>query len=400
MMNFKADILICGCGIVGLTIAQKLLLSGYENIVIIEKENAIGQHASGRNSGVLHAGIYYSPDSLRAQLCLQGNMLMKQYCKENGLPLLENHKVIVTKNEKELELLDELFNRATRNSAKVELIDNKQLSEIEPYAKTFQRALYAYDTAVIDPQLILKSLYNNLTSSGKVKILTGVEFKGMHGRNTLISNSGKIFFNTFINAAGAYSDKIAHHFGIGKQYKLIPFKGIYKKLVKHKSHMVNGNIYPVPDVRNPFLGIHFTKSISGDVYIGPTAMPAFGRENYGLLSGLDSEVFDILYRDVSLFISNPQFRKVATSEPKKYLFNNFYADVKHMVKNINPQDIEESSKVGIRPQLVDWKKKELLMDFLVIENENSIHILNAISPAFTSSMAFAEYIVKKYFQNR
>lgn len=392
----KANFLICGAGIVGLTIARKLLQSGHENIVILEKENGIGKHASGRNSGVLHAGIYYTPDSLKAKLCFQGNMLMQEYCKERSLPLANNRKVVVAKNEKELETLKELYDRGIKNGAQVELIDEKQLEEIEPNAKTFKMALYSYHTAVIDPKAVLNSLHDDLVSSGKVQFFTNMEFTGVQGSGIAVTNKGNIEFDTFINAAGTFSDRVAHIFGVGTNYKLIPFKGIYRKLVKEKSSMVNGSIYPVPNIRNPFLGIHLTKNVNGEVYIGPTAIPAFGRENYGIIKGLDKEVLEILFRDISLFISNSEFRKVATTEPRKYIFKNFFEDVSNLIKNISPDDIENSNKVGIRPQLVDWKSKELVMDFVVIKEGSSIHILNAISPAFTSSMAFAELIVNEY----
>lgn len=395
----KAEVLICGCGILGLTIAHRLLKSGCENIVIIEKEKEIGEHASGRNSGVLHAGIYYAPDSLKAKFCLRGNLLMKEYCKSKGIPVLKTGKVVVAKGEEDINVLQKLHDRATLNGAKVTLVDEQELAEIEPAAKTYKQALYSHYTAVVDPMIILNSLCNDLIASGKVKINKRRVFTGLKANNAVATNSGDIKFETFLNVAGAHSDKVAHTFGVGLNYKLIPFKGIYKKLVKEKSSMVKGNIYPVPDIRNPFLGVHFTKSIYGDVYIGPTAIPAFGRENYGAISDLDLEAFEILYRVAVLFFLNPKFRRVALTETQKYIFKNFFQAAKDLVKELKPDDVEESDKVGIRPQLVDWREKELVMDFVVIKDGSSVHILNAISPAFTSSMAFAEFVVSKYLMN-
>ncbi len=396
MERDKADFLICGGGIIGVTIARELLNRGCENIIILEKEGAIGEHASGRNSGVLHAGIYYTPDSMKAKLCLQGNFLMKRYCKEKALPLLEPGKVIVAKNENETETIKELYNRAVKNGAKVELIDEKQLQEIEPNAKTHRVALYSYYTAVVDPKAILGSFYDDLASSGKVKFFSGTEFKRLIRNKAVLTNKGEIQFDNFINAAGAYSDKIAHSFGVGLDYKLIPFKGIYKKLTREKSYMVKGNIYPVPDIRNPFLGIHLTKSTKGDVYLGPTAITAFGRENYRGVKGMNSEAIDILARCAALFFVNPEFRRVALTEPRKYIFKFFFEDIKKLIRNLEPEDIMSSGKVGIRPQLVDWKKKELVMDFVVIKDGDSTHVLNAISPAFTSSLVFAKLIVERF----
>ncbi|HDM75587.1 MAG TPA: FAD-dependent oxidoreductase, partial [Deltaproteobacteria bacterium] len=275
------ETVICGGGIIGLTLARELLMRGHKDIIIIEKEQQLGKHASGRNSGVLHAGIYYSIGSLRGRTCLAGNFLMKDYCKSKGIPLLERGKVIVTKNEAEIEIVETLHKRARENGARVELVDEKRLKQIEPFAKTCKHALYSHYTAVTDSKSVLKELYNELIASGKVKILLGTRVNGIKGNQTLTTNRGLIKFGTLVNAAGAWSDELAHIFGIGLNYRLVPFKGIYKKLRPEKSYMVRSNIYPVPDTRNPFLGVHFTRNVSDEVLIGPTAMPALGAENYG-----------------------------------------------------------------------------------------------------------------------
>lgn len=396
MKNLHRNILICGAGITGLTIARALVKKGYGDIVILEKEDSIGRHASGRNSGVLHAGIYYTADTLKAKFCLAGNLLMKEYCRERGLQVLETGKVIVARDEAEEKTLKELYARAVKNGARVELIDERQLGCIEPNAKTHRTALYSYETAVVDPRAILKSLYDELILSGKVKILTGVEFKGVKSSNAISTNKGAIGFDIFINAAGAYSDRVANSFGVGLNYKLIPFKGVYRKLKNKERCEIKGNIYPVPDLKNPFLGIHVTKSVNGEVYIGPTAIPAFGRENYGLIKGTTVEAFDILRREIILFFTNSKFKDVALTEPKKYIFKYFFNDAKKLIKKLSPEDVVKSDKVGIRPQLIDWDKKELVMDFMIIKDGTSVHILNTISPAFTSSMSFANFITKEY----
>ncbi len=393
-------IIICGAGIIGLSIARELVKSGAEDIVILEKEKELGLHASGRNSGVLHAGIYYTPDSLKARFCLKGNLMMKEYCKEKDIPILETGKVIVTKREEEIPILDELYQRARRNGADVRLIDSKELEEIEPYARTVEKAIFSPLTAVVDAKRIIYTLAKELADTGKVRIVKEAEVIGLKGSDTLKTNRGEYTFDLFINSAGAYADKIAHFFDVGRNYRIIPFKGTYKKLKKERSYLVRGNIYPVPDIRNPFLGVHFTKSYDGEVYIGPTAIPAFGRENYGLLKGIDGEAPSIILSDAILFIKNKKFRSVALTEPKKYFKNYFYRDIAPMVKELEPEDIIPSSKVGIRPQLVNWDTKELVMDFLVLKDSNSIHILNAISPAFTSAFAFAEFVVSEYILNK
>ncbi|HEU5360940.1 MAG TPA: L-2-hydroxyglutarate oxidase [Candidatus Deferrimicrobiaceae bacterium] len=397
MVPEKAEVLIAGAGIIGLTLARSLVSAGWENVVLVEKEDAIGRHASGRNSGVLHAGIYYAPESLRARSCLNGNFRMRDYCREMGLPLRENGKVIVARDEGELPVLDELFRRATANGARVEMIDEAHLAEIEPNARTVGKALFSHDTACVDPAAVLDSLRRELTTAGKATIVTGCRFLGVKGSGTAVTSRGKISFRKFVNAAGAHCDRVAHLFGVGRRYRLIPFKGIYRKLRKGLSHTVRGNIYPVPDIRNPFLGVHFSSDVHGEVHLGPTAIPAFGRENYGILSGIDREGASIALSDVVLFLRNPKFRQVALTEPRKYSSRVFFRDAARLVKTLSPSDIEPSEKVGIRAQLVDWKTKELVMDFQVIADGDAIHILNPISPAFTSSMEIAETLVREHF---
>jgi len=395
-----ADILICGAGIVGLTVARDLVAAGLEDILVIDKEPEAGRHASGRNSGVLHAGIYYAPGSLRAKSCLEGNFRMRQYCEERGLPLLKTGKVIVARDESELPALNELYVRARRNGAKVDLLDDRQLAEIEPNAKSAGQALFSHYTAVVDPKAILKSIQTELLATGKVRFLFGARFMGQEkeeGKRLRVSTSaGQISCAFFLNASGAYGDVVAHAFGLGRNYRLIPFKGIYKKVKAEKAHMVRGSIYPVPNIKNPFLGVHFTRGAHGDVYLGPTAIPAFGRENYGILSGLDAEAPSILLRDALLFLRNRKFREVAFEEPRKYFFTHFFNDAKKLVKELEPSDIESCPKVGIRPQLVDVTKNELVMDFVIEGTEQSVHVLNSISPAFTSSLFFAEMLIKDH----
>ena len=392
----KFETVICGAGIVGLTMAHELIQRGCRSLAVIEKEGKPGMHASGRNSGVLHAGIYYSTDSLKAKFCAEGNRGMKAYCKKKGLPLVENGKVIVAKNEAEVETIHELYRRAVANGAQARLIDEKELNEIEPMARTCGTGLYSPDTAVVEPKSVLKSLVDDLDATGKVTFFFNTRVDGLDSADSITTENGTVTFDLFVNAAGAYSDIIAHSAGLAPDLRIIPFKGTYRKIIPSKSGMVKGSIYPVPNIKNPFLGVHFTKNTTGDLYLGPTAIPAFGRENYGILSGIDRESATILYRDAMLFLANPKFRNIAIEEPKKYLSRYFYNNARDLVKHLDFNDIEQSDKVGIRPQLVDWKKKEMVMDFMVIRHEKSINILNAISPAFTCSMPFAKYVADNY----
>ena len=396
---YSADVVICGAGIIGLTIARRLLASGARDIIIFDKEERPGVHASGRNSGVLHAGIYYDPGTLKAKMCLDGNLRMQAYCEEKGLPLFKSGKVIVARDESELDTLDELKRRAEANGATVEMLDMQQLSEIEPNAKTVERALHSPLTSVVDPVKIVAAMREELETSGKVRFFFDTRFlEG--GKNRVRTSQGDIEYSLFINAAGAYSDKVAQSFGLAKNYRLLPFKGIYRKLKKPAADKIRGSIYPVPNIKNPFLGVHFTRSVHNDVYVGPTAIPAFGRENYGILEGIDSEFLSILLRDLHMFLENGKFRAVALEEPRKYFFKHFYKDAEKLVRHIAPHDFLSCPKAGIRPQLVDIQTCELVMDFVVERHENTVHVLNSISPAFTSSLAFADMVVEKYIESQ
>jgi L-2-hydroxyglutarate oxidase len=392
----RAAVLVVGGGIVGLALARELTNRARGPVVVIEREPDLGRHASGRNSGVLHAGIYYAPDSVKARTCLAGNRLMKAYCREKGLPLVEGGKVIVAREESELPVLEELFRRATANGARVEWIDELQLEEVEPMARTVVKAIHSRDTAVVDPKRVLESLRRDLERSG-VPVITGCRFLGLDGPSAARTTAGRIAFDRIVNAAGAWCDEVARPFGIAGHYRLIPFKGIYRKLRPGAQFDVRGNIYPVPDIRNPFLGVHFTRSVHGEIYLGPTAIPAFGRANYRRLRGTRGELLSILASDATLFFKNPLFRSVALTEPRKYIPSYFHRDAARLVKRYDPTLFEAAEKVGIRPQLVDWRTKELVMDFLVVARDGSVHVLNPISPAFTSSMEVARRIVTDHF---
>ncbi|HVP65950.1 MAG TPA: L-2-hydroxyglutarate oxidase [Anaeromyxobacteraceae bacterium] len=393
----RADILLVGGGVIGLTLARELLARGAENVLVLEKEPDLGRHASGRNSGVLHAGIYYAPDSRKASTCLAGNRLMRAYCREKGLPLFESGKVVVARDETELPALDELARRARANGAPVEMLDERQLAEVEPSARTAGRALHSTLTAVVDPRAILVSLRADVEATGRARVRTGVEVLGASGSSAVRTTAGEVSFGKLVNAAGAHCDEVARHFGVGLHYRLIPFKGIYRKLRAGARLTVNGNIYPVPDPRNPFLGVHFTRSAHGDVYLGPTAIPAFGRENYRLFAGMGTEAPRIAVEDLVLFFRNPGFRSVALSEPRKYIPAFLHRDAARLVRAFDPAEVEPAEKVGIRPQLVDWRTKTLVMDFVVERAGDTVHVLNPVSPAFTSSMALARQIADDHF---
>ena len=366
---------------------------GYD-VTLVEKEEDFGLHASGRNSGVLHAGIYYTPDSLKARFAIEGNRRMREFVKERGLPINESGKVIVAKDEEDYGRLLKLYERAKRNGAKVYLIDERELKEIEPHARTFRKAIYSPNTAVVNPKEVVRAMAEDTLKSGRVRALLGVRCLGRAGKGKVRTTAGTLEYSLLINAAGAYADRLAHTYGVGLHYRIVPFKGTYRRLLRPE--LVRGNVYPVPHPKSPFLGVHFTKDPYGNVSVGPTAIPAFGRENYGVFGGIDSEAPAILLRDAVMFLKNPLFRYVALREPRKYFKPSFFRGCSWMLEGLRYGDIAPARKVGIRAQLVDWRSKEMIMDFVIERGEDSIHVLNAVSPAFTASLPFADYVVENF----
>ena len=395
-MSSKYDYLIIGSGIIGLAVAFEIKRKAPSaRVLIIDKEAGEAAHASGRNSGVLHAGFYYTADSLKAQLTVTGNRLMKQYCCQHSIPINLCGKLVVAQNEKELEQLYELERRGKRNGAKVEIVDEYQAHEIEPNVRTFKKALYSPDTASVDPKLVCAALRKDLTARG-VEFSFGTKYLG-HSENVARTTAGEFDAGKIINCAGLYADKIARDFGFGKHYTIIPFKGIYWKYTKNKTD-VRTNIYPVPNLKNPFLGVHFTKTATGDIKIGPTAIPAFWRENYERLANFSLDEFvEICLQEARLFAANNfGFRDLAFEEMKKYNKRYMVDLASHLVRHIDPDGFTEHTLPGIRAQLLDTRNRQLVQDFVLEGGRHSVHVLNAVSPAFTCAFPFALYLIEKY----
>jgi L-2-hydroxyglutarate oxidase LhgO len=386
------DLLIVGGGIIGLSIAREFNNRHSDlKITLIEKEATLACHASGRNSGILHAGFYYTPDSMKSRFTVEGNKLLTDYCLKNNLSINRCGKVVVARDEQEVEGILELKRRGDTNGVDLELIDEKRLEELEPNARTFNKALYSPTTSVVNPTEVVEHLADSLKA--KVNILFNEKFVKREGSSTISTNTQKIQFKHLINSAGLYADKIAHQFGIGQKYTLIPFKGLYMEY--KDSNLIHKHIYPVPNLKNPFLGVHFTITISGKVKIGPTAIPAFWRENYTGVSNFHlNEFLEVLFYESKLFFTNAfNFRNLTFEEFKKYYRNYFIQQATHLVKKIDINKFGNYLTPGIRAQLLDTEEMKLVMDFVVEHGENSTHVLNAVSPAFTSAFAFSKFIV-------
>ncbi len=392
------DVVVIGGGIIGLNIA-KILKERYKElkIVLIEKEKEVGMHSSGRNSGVLHAGFYYTSDSLKAKFTKDGNKKLKEFCKEHSLRINECQKVVVAQNEKELEGLKELKRRGDKNKVLLEWIDEETLSKEFGEVKTYKKALLSPTTATVDPKEVVYKFQEVAKNLG-VNILLNTKYLHRIGTNIILTNQGAIKYGTLINAAGLYADKIAKDFGAAENYVIIPFKGIYLKDSKN-SVALTTNIYPVPNLKNPFLGVHFTLTVDNEAKIGPTAIPAFWRENYrGFKNFKLDEFLEILYYETKLFLTNSfGFRELAFEEMKKYNKNYLLSLAKRLIKREDLSSFDKWSLPGIRAQLLDKRNLNLVQDFVVEKKNNTIHILNAVSPAFTSSIPFCEWIIDEYF---
>jgi len=391
------DYIVLGAGIVGLSIARELISREPDaSLLVIEKEGQPGMHASGRNSGVLHSGIYYPSGSVKAHVCTEGARAMALYCREHGLPIEQIGKVIVPSCIEHDPQIDLLHERAHSNGARVELIDARQLEEIEPEARTASgRALYSPDTAVIDPLAILQHIREALKVAG-VNFRYHSPCSGADVENSVVRCHDEAFkFGHLYNATGAFADRIAKMFGVGDEYVLMPFKGRYYRLKADSGIHINGLIYPVPDLNVPFLGVHSVKSVHGDVYFGPSASPVLGRENYHGVEGINlRDGSSIFYHLLDQYRrDNQNFRHLMHEEGKRLLKSKFVAAAQALVPNVTGSMLESSRKVGIRPQLLNTERHELVMDFLVENHANTTHVLNAISPAFTSGFSFAKMVV-------
>jgi L-2-hydroxyglutarate oxidase LhgO len=388
----NADFVVIGGGVIGLHVARELKRRHPDcSVLLLEKEPEIGQHASGRNSGVLHAGFYYTADSLKARFCRDGNRAMREFCSEHGLNINACGKLVVARNDAELAQLDELKRRADVNGVQLESITADEARAIEPRVKTHERALFSPTTATIDPAEVMRALRSEAERAG-VTICTGIPYRGRKGDN-LLTEQGEIGFGTVINAAGLYADRIARDFGFSQDYRILPFKGLYL-YASENSQPFRTNIYPVPDLRNPFLGVHVTVTVDGKSKLGPTAIPCFWREHYSGLENFKADEFaEIVGMEMGLFLNAGfDFRGLAAQELRKYSRTNLATQASELAEGIDASGYRRWGKPGIRAQLLNTKTRTLVMDFLIEKDDKSLHVLNAVSPAFTCSIPFASHV--------
>ena len=391
------DQIIIGAGIVGISLGLALLeRDPNRNVLVIDKEEKPGIHASGRNSGVLHAGFYYSPDSLKAKFCMLGNLELRKFCKENNLQILETGKVVVCQDKKDVARLEELYRRGVANGVNIEILDSKDLEKIEPAAQTVDKFIWSPTTAVGNPKDVIKKLAEEFTKSGGSFLFnTQVELIEKDNEVLVITKQETYSAKSIINSAGAYAADLAKQVNVGTEYVCLPFLGAYKK---SKILPINPKrlIYPVPNPVNPFLGVHTTITLNNEIKIGPTAFPVIGKEQYKLTDGFSrKDLVQFFTSSTALLKSDSvDLLGLAKEEALKLFKKPLLRRTRKLSSSLDSNKDWVKYPSGIRAQIINTKTKVIEMDYIVKLDKNVVHILNAVSPGWTSSIPFAHWVVE------
>ena len=320
-----------------------------------------------------------------------GNHELTEYCLERKLAINRCGKLVVARNETEVDGLNELFYRGKTNAVDVKIITAAEARDIEPKARTLKQALYSPTTATVNPVEIVQSLTQDAGDLG-IQVVTGTNYLS-HNNSVVTTSQGKIEAGYIINTAGLYADQIAHTFGFADNYTILPFKGLYL-YAQQNTESLMCNIYPVPDINTPFLGVHLTVDVKGGIKIGPTAIPALWRENYSGLKNFNlRELGEIICTETGMLLSSQfNFRKLAWEEFGKLRKGKLVKLASELVNDVKPRQGWKWGKPGIRAQLVDTKTRRLEMDFYFEGDDRSFHVLNAVSPAFTCALPFGRMV--------
>jgi L-2-hydroxyglutarate oxidase LhgO len=394
MTESRYSVIIVGGGIVGLAVALEITRRFPRvRLLLLEKEDHVGRHQSGHNSGVIHSGIYYKPGSLKAKLCVAGAAAMVEFCREHGIPHQICGKIIVATEEEEFPRLEELWRRGIANGLTgLKSIGPEELRQIEPNA-TGLRAIVVPSTGITNYAAVCDKYAELITAQGGT-ILTSHAVRGLkRTANEIVveTNQGAFSTTSLINCAGLFSDRISRMAGDDPQVMIVPFRGEYYDLIPERSSLVRGLIYPVPDPRFPFLGVHFTRRVNGTVDAGPNAVLAFRREGYRRT--------DINLRDLASSLSFPGFWRMAAKNWRSGL-DEFYRSfsktafvraLQRLVPAVQPTDLMPGGS-GVRAQAVT-REGALVDDFKFVPSDRMLHVLNVPSPAATASLMIGRTIV-------
>jgi L-2-hydroxyglutarate oxidase len=390
-----ADIIIIGGGIVGLATGYNLArLYPRKSILLLEKESTIAFHQTGRNSGVIHSGIYYKPGSVKAETCRTGKLLIEQFCARENLPYETCGKVIVAIDDRELPALHALYERGLANQIDCEIIDSARLRELEPFAAGI-KAIHVRETGIVDYKKVCARLAS-LIEERDHRVLTSVRVTELSEEDSEVivkTTAGDFTARFVINCAGLQSDRVAKLGGTSATAKIVPFRGEYFKLTPEAERLCRNLIYPVPDPQFPFLGVHFTRMIDGGVECGPNAVFAFAREGY--------RKRDVNLRDLLETLTYPGFRKLAARHWRmgagemwrSFSKRAFVRALQRLVPEIREEHLE-AAPAGIRAQAV-LPTGAMLDDFSFHERARIVNVINAPSPAATASLSIGRMIAER-----
>ena len=392
----QIDIVVVGAGIIGLSTAYAVSRLRPElTVLVLEKEERPAVHQSGRNSGVIHSGVYYRPGSLKARTVAVGRQAMFEFCRTNGIPTHITGKVIVAVNDAERTRLRELKVRADANGVDAELVSRDGLAALEPYAAGLE-ALHVPGAGVVDFAKVCEAL-TRLVRAGGGEFRPGREVLGLFEREgsiTVMSDEEEIEARVAVNCAGLQSDLLASSSADwSDSLRIVPFRGEYQRVAEHRRHLVRSMIYPVPDPRFPFLGAHFTRAVNGEVHAGPNAVLALAREGYSWRTVDVSQTWDL--------VRFPGFRRLLArhwrtglGEIRRSVSQSAsLAALQQLLPDIGPGDLERTD-AGVRAQAVD-RRGALVDDFLVQESRRTVHVLNAPSPAATASLEVGRMVAER-----
>jgi len=400
------DVVVIGGGIVGLASAYKIVLAHPDiRIAVLEKEEQLAMHQTGHNSGVIHSGLYYKPGSTKAETCAKGRKELVAFAKKHKIPCKITGKIIVATQEKELPNLELIFQNGLENEVEgIEKIGPNEIKQIEPFCKGIA-GVRVPCAGIIDFVEVAKKLGQLIEEKGQGnRVLTSHEMMGFDKHDfytNVVTNKGRLSARYIINCAGLQSDRIAQMDGLEPGIKIVPFRGDYYKLTEQAAEKVKGLIYPAPNPAFPFLGVHFTRKIDGCVECGPNAVLSFKREGYGRTDFSLRDSWDALSYWGTWKLFRRHFiyglREYAQAFSKKL----FLQQLQRLIPSLSPNDIKPGN-AGVRAQAIG-SRGELIDDFKIERHRNSIHVLNAPSPAATAALAIGEYvneIATKYFNLR
>ena len=382
---------VIGAGIVGLSVALKLQSLG-NNVLVLDKEMTPGKHQSGRNSGVIHSGIYYKPNSFKSNLCIRGRELLLEFLEEENIPFRLEGKIVVDTDVNKLSSLEE---RATQLSMEdVKVLEKSDILTLEPYCK-FDNALHVPQAGVVDYGVVTKKLASKFQSlGGTIEYFQKIKSIKTNNDLKILESNNSIFQSEFlINCAGLYSDNIAQLDNVEPELRIIPFRGEYFTITEEKSHLVNNMIYPISDPDLPFLGIHLTKTVDNKIEAGPNAVLAFAKEGYDWSKINISEFSKTIFYS-GMWKLGRRYFSTGISEMYRSLNKDvFLREILKYIPDITKKDLTPRI-AGVRAQAIG-KDGSLIDDFVFERKEQSLHVLNAPSPAATASLAIGEHIVKE-----